>query len=188
MCWRLRACTLIPTVQCEGTASVLILLRSIAFNALFYLNTIIYLIAALPTFFMPYRAIVAVAKSWGRTNLVLLRVVAGIDCEIRGREKIPRGPTHRRLQTSVGMGNVRAAAAARQSGLYPQARAAVDSDLRLADHQGPNGAGPARRRFAVADRHDRTRAHRIGRQPATDHLSRKARGGLRAPSPATRSA
>src|SRR5690348_4672428 len=41
---------------------------------------------------MPYRAIVAVAKSWGRTNLVLLRVVAGIDYEIRGREKIPKGP------------------------------------------------------------------------------------------------
>ena len=70
---------------------MVILLRSIAFNVLFYLNTIIYLIAALPTFFMPYRAIVAVARSWGRTNLVLLRVVAGIDCEIRGREKIPKG-------------------------------------------------------------------------------------------------
>src|SRR5262245_50971678 len=41
---------------------------------------------------MPYRAIVGVAKSWGRTNLVLLRVVAGIDYEIRGREKIPKGP------------------------------------------------------------------------------------------------
>lgn len=69
-----------------------ILVRSVAFNVLFYLNTLVYLIAALPTFFMPYRAIIAVAKSWGRTNLVLLRVVAGIDCEIRGREKIPKGP------------------------------------------------------------------------------------------------
>ena len=69
-----------------------ILVRSVVFNLLFYLNTLVYLIAALPTFFMPYRAIIAVAKSWGRTNLVLLRVVAGIDCEIRGREKIPKGP------------------------------------------------------------------------------------------------
>lgn len=69
-----------------------ILVRSVAFNVLFYLNTLVYLIAALPTFLMPYRAIIAVAKSWGRTNLVLLRVVAGIDCEIRGREKIPKGP------------------------------------------------------------------------------------------------
>ena len=41
---------------------------------------------------MPYRAIIAVAKSWGRTNLVLLRVVAGIDYEIRGLEKFPKGP------------------------------------------------------------------------------------------------
>jgi 1-acyl-sn-glycerol-3-phosphate acyltransferase len=70
---------------------VLILVRSIVFNVLFYLNTLVYLVIALPTFFMPYRAILAVAKSWGRTNLVLLRV-AGIDCEIRGREKIPQGP------------------------------------------------------------------------------------------------
>jgi 1-acyl-sn-glycerol-3-phosphate acyltransferase len=71
---------------------VLIIVRSIAFNVLFYLNTLIYLIAALPTFFMPYRAIIAVAKSWGRTNLVLLRAVAGIDWEVRGRAKIPNGP------------------------------------------------------------------------------------------------
>ena len=71
---------------------MLILVRSIAFNVLFYLNTLVYLIIALPTFFLPYRAIMAVAKSWGRTNVVLLRLVTGIDCEIRGREKIPRGP------------------------------------------------------------------------------------------------
>ena len=70
---------------------MLILVRSIAFNVLFYLNTLVYLVVALPTFFMPYRAIIAVAKSWSRVNLVLLRVVAGIDCEVRGREKIPKG-------------------------------------------------------------------------------------------------
>lgn len=69
-----------------------ILLRSMAFNLLFYLNTLVYLLIALPTFFMSYRGILAVAKSWGRTNLVLLRIIAGIDIELRGREKIPRGP------------------------------------------------------------------------------------------------
>lgn len=67
------------------------LLRSIVFNVLFYLDTVIYLIIALPAFFMPYRAIIAVARSWGRFNLMLLRVVAGIDYEVRGREKIPPG-------------------------------------------------------------------------------------------------
>lgn len=69
-----------------------ILLRSLAFNGLFYLNTLLYLIAALPTFVMPYRAIIQVAKSWARVNLALLRAVAGIDCEIRGLEKLPSGP------------------------------------------------------------------------------------------------
>jgi 1-acyl-sn-glycerol-3-phosphate acyltransferase len=68
-----------------------ILVRSIVFNVLFYLNTLFWLIIALPTFFMPYWAIVEIAKTWGRVNLVLLRVVAGIDYEVRGREKIPQG-------------------------------------------------------------------------------------------------
>jgi len=71
---------------------VLNLVRSVVFNALFYLNTLLWLILGLPTFFLPYRAIIWIAKSWGRVNLVLLRVVAGIDCEVRGREKIPSGP------------------------------------------------------------------------------------------------
>jgi len=76
----------------EGAPLVLILVRSIVFNVLFYLNTALWLIIALPTFFMPYRAILAVATAWGRANLVLLRVVVGIDYEIRGREKLPKGP------------------------------------------------------------------------------------------------
>jgi 1-acyl-sn-glycerol-3-phosphate acyltransferase len=68
-----------------------ILVRSLLFNALFYLNTAFWLVVALPTFFLPYRAVVGIAKAWGRCNLVLLRVVAGIDYEIRNREKIPSG-------------------------------------------------------------------------------------------------
>lgn len=70
----------------------MIILRSLVFNALFYVNTALWLIAALPTFFMPYRAIIEVAKAWGRFNRALTHMVAGIDYEIRGAEKIPRGP------------------------------------------------------------------------------------------------
>ena len=70
----------------------MIIVRSLVFNALFYVNTALWLIAALPTFFMPYRAIIEVAKAWGRFNRALTRMVAGIDYEIRGAEKIPRGP------------------------------------------------------------------------------------------------
>jgi 1-acyl-sn-glycerol-3-phosphate acyltransferase len=71
---------------------VLILIRSIVFNLLFYLNTLILLFFALPCFFLPYRAIIAVARTWGSINLVLLRVVANIHIEVRGAEKIPKGP------------------------------------------------------------------------------------------------
>ena len=67
------------------------ILRSVAFNISFYLNTVIFLVIALPTFLMPYQAVVWVAKTWGRVNLVLLRLIAGVDFEIRGRDKIPPG-------------------------------------------------------------------------------------------------
>jgi 1-acyl-sn-glycerol-3-phosphate acyltransferase len=53
---------------------------------------VIFLIIGLPTFVMPYQAIVEVAKTWGRVNLVLLRIVAGVKFELRGRDKIPSGP------------------------------------------------------------------------------------------------
>ncbi|HEX5210872.1 MAG TPA: lysophospholipid acyltransferase family protein [Pseudolabrys sp.] len=69
----------------------MLLLRSLLFNLLFYLNTLLWLLLALPTFFLPYRAVMWIAKSWGRCNLVLLHL-AGIDYDIRGREKIPQGP------------------------------------------------------------------------------------------------
>jgi 1-acyl-sn-glycerol-3-phosphate acyltransferase len=71
---------------------VLIVLRSIVFNLLFYINTAVWLVVALPTFFMSYRAIVSVAKTWGRCNLFLLRVICGLHADFRGLEKLPRGP------------------------------------------------------------------------------------------------
>ena len=70
----------------------MLVIRSIVFNILFYITLVIWLIVALPTFFMPYRAIVWVAKAWGRSNLFLLRVVCGLDADFRGLEKIPAGP------------------------------------------------------------------------------------------------
>lgn len=69
----------------------MIILRSILFNLLFYLNLAILLIAAIPTLLMPRRAIIGMAKLWGRTTLWLLRVVCGIGVEWRGLEKIPSG-------------------------------------------------------------------------------------------------
>jgi 1-acyl-sn-glycerol-3-phosphate acyltransferase len=70
----------------------MIFLRSVAFNVLFYLVLALYLLVTLPAFLMPRRAMIAVARSWARTNLVLMRVVAGIKVDFQGLEKIPAGP------------------------------------------------------------------------------------------------
>jgi 1-acyl-sn-glycerol-3-phosphate acyltransferase len=68
-----------------------VIIRSLLFNVLFYLNLLAYMIAALPTFVLPRRCLMEIAKSWGRTNLWLLRLVCGTRVEFRGLEKIPRG-------------------------------------------------------------------------------------------------
>jgi 1-acyl-sn-glycerol-3-phosphate acyltransferase len=65
-------------------------LRSVAFNVLFYLNLVLHILIAIPTFLLPRRAFMTIAKSWGRTSNALL-AVAGISVELRGREKIPPG-------------------------------------------------------------------------------------------------
>jgi len=69
-----------------------LIVRSLIYNFLFYLNLAVYLIGAIPTLWMPYRCIVEVAKSWGRTSTWLLRVICGTRVEITGVEKIPWGP------------------------------------------------------------------------------------------------
>ena len=79
-----------PAIHSSGPA-VLILIRSVVFNLLFYLNLLIYMTAAMPTLVLPYRVLVAFAKSWGRTNLWLLRVICNINVDWKGLEKIPTG-------------------------------------------------------------------------------------------------
>jgi 1-acyl-sn-glycerol-3-phosphate acyltransferase len=69
-----------------------LLIRSVLFNVLFYLNLAVQIIAALPTLLMPRWGILAVARFWARTNLWLLRVVCGTKVEFRGLTKIPPGP------------------------------------------------------------------------------------------------
>jgi 1-acyl-sn-glycerol-3-phosphate acyltransferase len=71
--------------------TAVLVLRSVVFNALFYLNIVVHVIGGLPTFFMPRRATIGVAKSWGRTSNWLLRVVCGTRIAYRGLEKIPPG-------------------------------------------------------------------------------------------------
>jgi 1-acyl-sn-glycerol-3-phosphate acyltransferase len=70
---------------------VLVIFRSVLFNILFYLNLVLHLTVAMVTLPLPYRYLLAVARSWAKTNLWLLRVVCGIKAEFRGLEKIPPG-------------------------------------------------------------------------------------------------
>ena len=70
----------------------MLILRSVIFNLLFYLNLLGLLVAALPTLLMPRPAILSVARLWARMNSWLLRAICGITAEFRGLEKIPPGP------------------------------------------------------------------------------------------------
>jgi 1-acyl-sn-glycerol-3-phosphate acyltransferase len=69
----------------------IIVARSVLFNALFYLNLVILLVAAAATLPFPRWAVHAIARFWARGSLWLLRVICGISVEWRGLEKIPRG-------------------------------------------------------------------------------------------------
>ena len=46
----------------------MLVLRSVAFNLLFYLNLVLHLVAAIPTFALPRATFMRLAKSWGRTS------------------------------------------------------------------------------------------------------------------------
>jgi 1-acyl-sn-glycerol-3-phosphate acyltransferase len=70
----------------------LIFLRSLVFNVLFYLFLVLWILFALPTFLMPRKAILTVAKWWAKSSLFLVRIICGTKVEFRGVEKIPQGP------------------------------------------------------------------------------------------------
>ena len=71
---------------------VSIFLRSLVYNVLFYALLVFWILVALPTFLMPRRAFMAVAKAWARSSVWLMRVVCNTKVEVRGLEKIPQGP------------------------------------------------------------------------------------------------
>ena len=71
---------------------MLLIIRSVLFNLLFYLNLFALMCAALPTLVMPRRAILEVVRFWARSNNWLLRTICGVRFELRGLERIPPGP------------------------------------------------------------------------------------------------
>ena len=71
--------------------SFAVYLRSIVFNVLFYVNLTVHMIAALPTFLLPYPYLRMFIRSYGLTSLWLLRVVCGTKVEWRGIDRLPPG-------------------------------------------------------------------------------------------------
>jgi 1-acyl-sn-glycerol-3-phosphate acyltransferase len=68
-----------------------VIVRSIIFNILFYLNLVVLLFVALITLVLPRRAVLKMAELWGRVSVWLLRVVCGTRVELRGLENLPEG-------------------------------------------------------------------------------------------------
>jgi 1-acyl-sn-glycerol-3-phosphate acyltransferase len=68
-----------------------VIARSIVFNLVFYLNLGVLLLAAAATLAIPRRAVLEMAKVWGRTSVWLLRAICGTKVEFRGTEKLPKG-------------------------------------------------------------------------------------------------
>lgn len=77
-----------PLRRSSPTRAVIII-RSVVFNLLFYLNLFVLLALALPTLVMPYRAILWMAKVWGWSSLNLLRWICNLKVEFRGLESVP---------------------------------------------------------------------------------------------------
>ncbi len=71
----------------------MLVLRSALFNVLFYLNLLGLMTFGLPTLLFGRRAVMRLAALWGRSSLALLRLVCGIEIEVRGRENLRSGAT-----------------------------------------------------------------------------------------------
>jgi 1-acyl-sn-glycerol-3-phosphate acyltransferase len=69
-----------------------LILRSVVFNLLFYLNLLAHVVAAIPTYVLPRRAFMVIARSWGRTTNWLLGAITNTKVEYRGVDKIRSGP------------------------------------------------------------------------------------------------
>jgi 1-acyl-sn-glycerol-3-phosphate acyltransferase len=65
--------------------------RALAFNFAFFAWTVIAGTIGLPFLFAPRTATMKFGRFWARSVLVLLRIIVGLDYQIRGLDRIPRG-------------------------------------------------------------------------------------------------
>jgi 1-acyl-sn-glycerol-3-phosphate acyltransferase len=70
---------------------VSLLLRSLLFNLLFYLNVTVLMLVSLPTLALSHRLQLVFIRAWAESSLWLLRVICGTRIEWRGVQNIPPG-------------------------------------------------------------------------------------------------
>jgi 1-acyl-sn-glycerol-3-phosphate acyltransferase len=68
-----------------------ILIRSLVFNLLFYINTVALTLFGLVLLVFPRKTMVGLAQTWGRVNTWLLAFVCDTRLDMRGLEKLPKG-------------------------------------------------------------------------------------------------
>jgi 1-acyl-sn-glycerol-3-phosphate acyltransferase len=66
-------------------------LRATLFNLAFYLNGALWVVLCLPLIWLPHRGVMTLVKGWAASCVWLMRVVGGIDYEIRGKP-VTKGP------------------------------------------------------------------------------------------------
>ena len=70
----------------------MIFLRSLIFNATFYVALILFLIVFSPVLLMPRIYAIRALQLWGRSANWLMTIICQIEIEVRGAENIPAGP------------------------------------------------------------------------------------------------
>ena len=67
------------------------ILRSVAFNALFYATFVVLMIGGLPCLLLSRHASTSLARLWARASLALLDAICGLKLEFRNKHLIPTG-------------------------------------------------------------------------------------------------
>ena len=65
--------------------------RSIVFNVLFYVNLTLFLVLGAGFYLTPRKWSIRALQAWARTSIWLLKMVAGIGMEVRGKQHVPQG-------------------------------------------------------------------------------------------------
>ncbi len=71
---------------------MVIILRSLLFNLVFYLSSAVIGLAALPLLTLPPAFMRRAGAQWSRYVIWLLKVIVGAGWEVRGEDRIPEGP------------------------------------------------------------------------------------------------